>query len=97
MTKTRSSLLEALMSRRREPEVLRRSDFKGERRQVSVRLSKKTVLDLEIIKVATGEDKNAFCDRHLGEAIALKLRELKQKHGEEAWEFIVARAAARVR
>jgi len=96
MTKTRTSLLEALISRRREPEAMKRADFKGERRRLSVRLLRKTILDLEIIKLATGEDKNAFVERHLNIAIAAKLTELKDTHGDEAWEFILARANARV-
>lgn len=95
MHKHRTSLLEALMSRRREPEPLRRPDFKGERRRMSLRLPKKTVFDLEVIKIATGEDKAAFIEQHLTNAIDVKLKDLKGQHGEEAWEFILARAAAR--
>ncbi len=95
MSKPRTSILEALISRRQEPDRLRRVDFKGERRRFSIRLPRKTLIDLEIIKLATGEDKNAFAERHLDDAIQQKLKELKQKHGNEAWEFIVARAAAR--
>jgi hypothetical protein len=96
MTKTRTSLLEALISRRPAPAELKREDYKGERRRFSVRLAKKTVLDLEVIKIATGEDKNAFVERHLEHAIHAKLKELKDKHGDEAWEFILARALQRV-
>jgi hypothetical protein len=95
MDKPRTSLLEALISRRRAPEPLRRADFKGERRRMSLRLKKRTVFDLEVIKVATGEDKTAFIERHLDIAIQTKIKELKGQHAEEAWEFILARAAAR--
>ncbi|MBS0232549.1 MAG: hypothetical protein JSR99_03575 [Proteobacteria bacterium] len=94
---TRTTLLEALIGRRRAPDALRRADFKGERRRFSIRLPKTTVFDLELIKVATGEDKNAFVERHLATAIETKLKELRSRHGEEAWQFILARAAARVR
>lgn len=78
------------------PAQLKRADYKGERRRFSVRLAKKAVLDLEIIKIATGEDKNAFVERHLETAINAKLKELREKHGDEAWEFILARAMQRV-
>lgn len=63
---------------------------------MSIRLPKRTVLNLEVIKLATGDDKNAFIERHLNPAIETKLKELKAKHGDEAWEFILARAKARV-
>lgn len=96
MSKGRASFLEALISRRPEPDGQRRVDFKGERRRFSLRLPTKTVIDLEIIKVATGEDKNAFVERHLDEAVQQKMKELKAKHGTEAWDFIVARASSRV-
>ncbi len=95
MSKPRTSLLEALIGRRPEPNRLRRADFKGERRQFSIRLPRKTIIDLEIIKIATGEDKSAFVERHLEAAIGYKLKELKTKHGTEAWEFIIASATAR--
>lgn len=95
MAKSRASFLEALITRRQPAEELRRADFKGERRRFSIRLPRKTLIDLEIIKLATGEDKNTFAERHLDLAIQQKLKELKQKHGNEAWEFIMARAAAR--
>jgi hypothetical protein len=97
MGKSSTSLLEALISRRPQPEPLRRTDFKGERRRFSVRLPKKTIIDLEIIKLATGEDKNAFVESHLNDAIQLKLKEIRGKHGNEAWEFILASAASRAR
>lgn len=96
MSNARPSILEALLNRRREPEAMKRADFKGERRRVSIRLPKMTVVELEIIKIATGEDKNAFVERHLETVINGKLRELKEKHGDEAWEFILARAMQRV-
>jgi len=95
MTKTRTSIIEALITRRREPDHMRRPDFKGERRRLTIRLTKRTIVDLEVIKVASGEDKNAFCERHLAQAAEAKLKELKEKHGNEAWQFILARAAAR--
>lgn len=96
MSKIRTSLLEALISRRPPPAEGKRADFKGERRRFSVRLPAKTVLELEIIKVATAEDKNAFVERHLESAINAKLKELRNTHGEEAWQFILARAKQRV-
>lgn len=95
MSKPRQSILEALISRRPR-EALRRPDFKGERRRISLRLSKRMVLDLEIIKLASGEDKNAFAERHLDRAIEAELKQLRMKHGDEAWQFILARAAARL-
>lgn len=97
MSSIRTTLLEALISRRPEPDAMRRKDFKGERGRLSLRLPKKALFDLEVIKLATGEDKAAFIGRHLDKAVEASLRELKAKHGDEAWEFILARAAARTR
>jgi len=95
MTKTRTSIIEALITRRREPDQMHRPDFKGERRRLTIRLTKRTIVDLEVIKVASGEDKNAFCERHLAQAVEERVTELREKHGSEAWQFILARAAAR--
>lgn len=97
MTKSRTSFLEALIRRRQEPDAMRRADFKGDRGRCSIRLPRKRLFDLEVIKIATGEDKNGFIERHLDAAIDGKLKELKAKHGDEAWEFILARAAGRRR
>ena len=96
MANIRNSILGALISRREPAAEMRRPDFKGDRRRFSLRMPAQAVFDLEIIKVASGEDKNAFVERHLEPAIAQRLRELKDKHGDEAWEFIVARARQRV-
>lgn len=97
MTQNRTSFLAALIRRRHEPDAMRRADFKGHRGRCSIRLPKTRLFDLEVIKIATGEDKNGFIARHLDTAIDAKLKELKAKHGDEAWEFILARAAARRR
>jgi hypothetical protein len=97
MGKLRTTLFEALICKRPERDVLRRPDFKGERGRCSIRLPRKALFDLEVIKLATGEDKNAFIARQLDKAIEASLKELRAKHGDEAWEFIVARAAARTR
>lgn len=84
MTKTRTSIIEALITRRREPDQMHRPDFKGERRRLTIRLTKRTIVDLEVIKVASGEDKNAFCERHLAQAVEERVTELREKHGSEA-------------
>lgn len=75
-------------------EGMRRPDFKGLRRKLSVRLPDALLLNLQIIKVATGEDKGVFCERILTNAADQRIKELKDKHDGTAWSAIVGCAEA---
>lgn len=66
----------------------RRADFKGYRMRLNLRIPAPMSINLQIIKLVTGEAKNGFCERVLAEAVSGTIRELKQRHGEEAWAAI---------
>ncbi|HEX2842057.1 hypothetical protein [Hyphomicrobium sp.] len=66
----------------------RRVDFKGYRMRLNLRIPEAMSINLQIIKLVTGEAKNGFCERVLVEAVADSIRELKRQHGEEAWSAI---------
>lgn len=66
----------------------RRIDFKGDRRRVNLRIPEEVLNGLQLIKVATGEDKNSFCERILTEAIRTKIQELRSRHDEAAWQAL---------
>lgn len=66
----------------------RRVDFKGYRMRLNLRIPESMSINLQIIKLVTGEAKNGFCERVLAEAVNETIEELKTKHGEEAWAAI---------
>ena len=79
----------------REPQgTTRRADFKGYRHRLNLRVVETMADDLSLIKVVTGEAKNGFCERVLKEAVEAAVRELQEKHGEEAWRAFKTIAAA---
>lgn len=67
----------------------RRFDYKGARKRMNLRITEEIAASLQLIKLATGEDKNTYCERTLKEAIDNKLAELKAKHDPAAWEALV--------
>lgn len=73
--------------------LTRRVDFKGYRARLNLRISETISTHLQIIKLVTGEAKNAFCERVLKEAVESTINELKGRHGSEAWEAIQRCAA----
>lgn len=66
----------------------RRVDYKGLRRRLNLRLPPDISIDLAIIKLVTGEDKNACCERILGAGIKEIITKLKGQHDAQAWETI---------
>jgi hypothetical protein len=72
----------------------RRVDFKGIRARLNLRMAPETVFDLQLIKLITGEAKNAFCERVLAEAVSQKIKELKARHDDKTWETYVQCAKA---
>lgn len=87
MTDSRKALFERFKEAPR-PQGSRRMDFKGFRERLNLRIAEAMAVRLRIIKLVTGESKNAFCERVLKEAVDTKIGELKATHGEEAWEAI---------
>lgn len=80
-------------SRRRR----RRKDYLGNRGRLNLRVSEEVARGLEILKVASGVDKNGFCERVIGAAVTEQLEALRLKLGEEKWEAIVRSAGRRER
>lgn len=56
--------------------------------RLNLRIPECMSINLQIIKLVTGEAKNGFCERVLAEAVNVTLEELKKRHGEEAWGAI---------
>lgn len=82
----------------REPRAsTRRADFKGYRHRVNLRVAEAMAEDLALIKLVTGEPKNGFCERVLNEAVEAAIRELRSRHGDEAWRSFQKLAEARKR
>jgi hypothetical protein len=74
----------------------RRSDFLGQRVRLNLRVPVDVLEELQIIKVATGVDKNAFCVDVLVKAIRGRVDKLKAEHDEAEWGAIT-RCAKRLR
>lgn len=87
MADGRDELRERFSARQRLP-LTRRVDFKGYRARLNLRIPESISTHLQIIKLVTGEAKNAFCERVLREAVDSRINELKGRHGREAWEAI---------
>jgi hypothetical protein len=68
----------------------RRRDFKGDRRRVNLRLPEDICDHLDVIRIASGLAKNAFCENALREATMNRIKELKAQHDPKAWETILA-------
>ncbi len=67
----------------------RRLGYKGLRRQVGLRLKDEVARDLQVMKMASGEDINTFCERAIELALALIIADLRSKHDDEAWKAII--------
>lgn len=87
MADSREALRERFAGLRRV-RTTRRADFKGMRMRLNLRIPEMMSVQLQIIKLVTGEAKNGFCERILTEAVDQRIRELKAKHGSEAWHAI---------
>lgn len=89
MLTKRSAILQRFSRAKDAGDGLRRPDFKGRRRKVSLRLADELLLDLQVIKLASGEDKTAFCERVLRPAVDQRIKELQEKHDAQGWSAIV--------
>lgn len=69
----------------------RRADFKGyDRRRLFVLISSELALNLQVLKYATGEDKNSLVDRLLKDAVGRALNDVERKYAPEEWKAVVA-------
>lgn len=87
MADSRDVLRERFAVRQRVRSI-RRADFKGYRARLNLRVPEAVSEGLQVIKLVTGEAKNGFCERVLKEAVESSIRELKARHGGEAWDAI---------
>jgi hypothetical protein len=71
------------------PPSSRRRDYKGERRRLNLRLPETLTDDLAVLCMASGVDKNAFCEEVLGTAIKKQLEKVRQRYKPEEWEGIL--------
>lgn len=90
---SRKAVLAKFAGLRKAEGATRRVDYKGARSRLNLRVPDSVGLDLQVIKLLTGEAKNEFCERILKDAIADKLKELKALHDDAAWETVTACAA----
>ncbi len=90
----KSAIFERFSRRKDAGDGTRRPDFKGLRRKLSLRLPDELLLKLQVIKIASGEDKSAFCERVLNTAADQRMKELQGKHDANAWSTIAACAKA---
>ena len=56
--------------------------------RLNLRIAESMSINLQIIKLVTGEAKNGFCERVLAEAVNGTIEELKIRYGDEAWGAI---------
>lgn len=82
------NILRERFARAQRVRTTRRADFKGYRMRLNLRIPESMSINLQIIKLVTGEAKNGFCERVLAEAVDSTIEELKARHGEEAWAAI---------
>jgi hypothetical protein len=67
----------------------RRRDYKGERRRLNLRLPAALTEALAVLCLASGVDKNAFCEEILGEAVEKQLEKVRKRYKPEEWEGIL--------
>ena len=67
----------------------RRRDYKGERRRLNLRLPASLTDGLAVLCLASGVDKNAFCEEVLGAAVEKQLEKVRKRYKPEEWEGIL--------
>lgn len=75
----------------------RRSDYKGERRRLGLRISEELWMQLRVLLFATGQEKNDFIEQTVQARIEGVLRELEEQHGPTKWQSIVECAKAQTK
>lgn len=76
---------------------VRRTDYKGTRYRINLRIGIELAAQLQVLKLATGEDKNSYCERVLQDAISRDIAAERVKHDAEGWKALVASATKAVR
>jgi len=81
---------------KRQPATKRRPDYKGRRVQMSVRLPPDVAEGLEILKFATGVEKNDLVVAAIRDAVNRRLADARGNFDDADWEVVVrcARAGA---
>ena len=69
--------------------LTRRRDYKGERHRLNLRLPASLTDDLAVLCLASGVDKNAFCEEILGAAVEKQLEKVRKRYKPEEWEGIL--------
>jgi len=72
------------------PAPRRRPGYKGQRRQLGLRLELRIVHALHLIKIASGEDINGLCERAIRDEIERRLVKLRANYDEAAWTALSA-------
>jgi hypothetical protein len=67
----------------------RRRDYKGERRRLNLRLPASLTDGLAVLCLASGIDKNAFCEEALSSAVEKQLEKVRKRYKPEEWEGIL--------
>jgi hypothetical protein len=76
-------------TRRRDYKGERHRDYKGERHRLNLRLPAALTEDLAVLCLASGVDKNAFCEEILGTAVEKQLEKVRKRYKPEEWEGIL--------
>lgn len=92
MTTTRESVVRRFAGLVASTKRPRRTDFKGKRYRINMRIGIELAIQLQILKLVTGEDKNSYCERVLGEAVARDIAVMRERHVKDAWNAIEATA-----
>lgn len=72
------------------PPPRRRPGYKGLRRQLGLRLNLTVIRALHLIKIATGEDINALCERAIAAEAERRVAQVRSKHDDAAWTALNA-------
>lgn len=97
MSVIRDSLIMKFKSLPTSTKQMRRLDFKGQRYRINLRIGIDLAQQLQLLKIATGEDKNSYCERVLGEAIDRDITAARAKYDDAVWQTMVGHAARNVR
>lgn len=97
MTDSRNAVLQKFSKLKVGAGSTRRVDYKGARARLNLRIEPDVAFNLHMIKLATGENKNSFCERVLAERIAEKVKELRARYDDAVWQLLADCAKKRRR
>ncbi|CEJ87872.1 hypothetical protein HYPGJ_31433 [Hyphomicrobium sp. GJ21] len=89
MATSRDAVRQRFLRVREAPEATRRADFKGYRRKLVIRVDNELMAELQLLKVVSGENKNAFCVRVLKARVVEALKQEKEKHDPSDWQVLI--------